>query len=63
MDRLVNRILVPIPKAHRVSLKDGVTIKGEIVCPSVEDVIKVDPSEAVRSQDISDLILENFETL
>jgi len=61
--RLMNAILVTIPKVHRVSLRDGATIKGEIVRPSVEGVIKVDPSEAVRSQDIQGLISKNFEIL
>lgn len=61
--RLMNAILVAIPQVHRVSLRDGATIKGEIVRPSVEDVIKVDPSEAVRSQDIQGLISKNFEIL
>jgi SAM-dependent methyltransferase len=63
VEGLMNRILVTIPKSHRVSLKDGVTVKGKVVRPSVEDVIKVDPSEAVRSQDIPGLISKNFEIL
>jgi len=59
----MNRILATVPKTHRLSLKDEVTIKGEVRRPSLEDVIKADPSEAVRSQEIPGLLAKNFEIL
>jgi SAM-dependent methyltransferase len=63
VERLMNRILATVPKTHRLSLKDEVTIKGEVRRPSLEDVIKADPSEAVRSQEIPGLLAKNFEIL
>lgn len=61
VERLMNVMLAALPQSHRVSLQDGQTVKGEIRRPSVADVIKLDPTEAVRSDEIRNLVAENFE--
>ncbi len=61
VERLMNRILSALPQSYRVSLKDGETVKGEIRRPSSADVISIDPTEAIRSDEIRDLLTKNFE--
>jgi SAM-dependent methyltransferase len=63
VEHLMNRMLAALPKNYRLSLRDGTTIKEEIRRPSLEDVIKTDPSEAVRSHEILDLLTKNFDIL
>ena len=61
VERLMNQILSALPQSHRVSLKDERTVKSDIKRPSAADVIRVDPTEAIRSDEIRDLLNRNFE--
>jgi SAM-dependent methyltransferase len=63
VERLMNRILTILPESYRVSLRDGTTVKGGITRPSAAEVIKVDPTEAIRSHEICDLLASNFEII
>jgi SAM-dependent methyltransferase len=63
VERSMNRILSILPESYRVSLKDGKTIKGGITRPSAAEVIKVDATEAIRSDEILDLLARNFEII
>lgn len=63
IESLINRILAIIPDAQKVNRLDGKTIKGTVRRPSVEDVIAVDPSEAIRSNEIVDILKGRFEVL
>lgn len=61
VERLMNQILLALPQSYRVSLKDDRTVKSEIKRPSPADVIRFDPTEAIRSDEIRDLLSRNFE--
>jgi SAM-dependent methyltransferase len=63
VELLMNQILSVLPQSYRVSLKDEKTIKGGIARPSSADVIRVDPTEAIRSDEICDLLGRNFEII
>jgi GT2 family glycosyltransferase/SAM-dependent methyltransferase len=60
---LMNRLLAAVPQHLRISLRDGVTLKGAVQRPLPEDVIRVDPSEAIRSGEIIGLLEGNFEIM
>ncbi|MGD0279890.1 MAG: class I SAM-dependent methyltransferase, partial [Smithella sp.] len=63
IEALINRTLAIIPDYQRVNLLDGKTIKGTVRRPSIEEVIAVDPSEAIRSNEIVDILKSRFEVL
>ncbi len=63
VELLMNRILSVLPQSYRLSLRDGTTVKGGITRPSSAEVIKVDPTEAIRSDEICDLLARNFEII
>jgi SAM-dependent methyltransferase len=63
IDCLMNKILSLLPESLRTDIKDGKTIKIETVRPSINDVIKVDPTEAVRSGEILLQLEQNFEII
>ncbi len=60
---LMNKILSLFPESLRRNLKDGTTVKVEVIRPSIEDVIRVDPTEAVRSGEILTQLEQNFEII
>jgi GT2 family glycosyltransferase/2-polyprenyl-3-methyl-5-hydroxy-6-metoxy-1,4-benzoquinol methylase/glycosyltransferase involved in cell wall biosynthesis len=61
--RLMNKFLSLLPESLRRDVKDGTTVKVEAIRPSIEDVIRVDPTEAVRSEEILTQLEQNFEIL
>ncbi len=61
VERLMNRTLALLPERYRVSLRDPPAIRGDIRRPSVEEVIRADPSEAARSAEILGLLEGHFE--
>jgi SAM-dependent methyltransferase len=63
VNMLINKLLSVLPESHRLSLRDGKTIKGSIRRSTVEEVAQVDPSEAIRSDEILDLVERRFEIL
>ncbi len=63
VERLMNDILAALPQSYRVSLRDGKVIRGEVKRPSVEDVVRVDPSEAIRSGEVLGLLADRFDVL
>jgi hypothetical protein len=62
-ERITNQVLAILPDHLRTNLRDGVTIKGCIKRPSVKEVITVDPSEAVRSEEILKQVGKRFKVL
>jgi ubiquinone/menaquinone biosynthesis C-methylase UbiE len=62
-ESITNKVLAILPDNLRTNLRDGVTIKGCINKPSVKEVITVDPSEAVRSEDILKQVAKKFNLL
>lgn len=63
VERLMNQILSALPQSYRMSLTNENTVRGEIRRPALADVIKVDPTEVIRSGEIRDLIARNFEII
>jgi SAM-dependent methyltransferase len=57
---IVNSLLQILPVHYRKRKKDG-TIKSNYRRPTIEEMNNVDPSEAVRSQDILSVLAEYFE--
>jgi SAM-dependent methyltransferase len=58
--RLINDMLGMLPQRLRVQLGDG-AVKHEVLRPTVEEMIRIDPSEAVCSVAISRLIARYFD--
>jgi SAM-dependent methyltransferase len=59
---LMNRILEILPEELRVNPVNG-RVKKEIERASAEEVARVDPSEAIRSDEIVELLRSRFEVL
>jgi len=59
---LMNELLAALPESHRRNLRDG-SIKSEVVRPSADAVVDVDPSESIRSDEILGLLEERFEVV
>lgn len=57
---VVNGLLRILPERCRISVKDGVTFKREYCRPSIAEMDRIDPSEAVRSEDILKLLPDFF---
>lgn len=62
IEQLMNKLLAIIPDSLKTSLRNGI-IKGEVRRPNPTDVIKTDPSEAVRSDEILWLFEKYFQTI
>jgi O-antigen biosynthesis protein len=62
-ESITNQVLAILPDSLRTNIRDGTTIKGCIKRPSIGDVIKVDPSEAVRSEEILKQVSKKFKLL
>ena len=61
---LIDGLLKALPARYRLNLfsNDGTT-KDEYLVPTVEQMIYVDPSEAVRSAEIMTILREYFEVI
>jgi len=59
---LANEVLVLLPEDLRRDLGNG-GLKSEIVRPTVEHMVRHDPSEAVRSADIERLVKAQFDVV
>jgi O-antigen biosynthesis protein len=62
-ESITNKLLAALPDNLKTNLRDGTTIKGCIKRPSVKEVITVDPSEAVRSEEILKQVSKKFKLL
>lgn len=60
---IINSILQFLPERYCVSRKDGSTIKKKHWRPTLGEMDKIDPSEAVRSEDILKVLPSSFEVL
>jgi SAM-dependent methyltransferase len=62
--RIINAILELLPKKYRKDLSRlGLTVKKEVIRPAIEDMERVDPSEAIRSAEIIPLVDKHFTIL
>ena len=57
---LMNRLLNTFPLTQRISIREPSVLKGDIRRPRVKDVIAADPTEAVRSAEIMEMIESQF---
>lgn len=58
---IVNSLLQILPERYRVNKRDGTTIKTKYRRPSIAEMDTIDPSEAIRSEDILRLLPIYFE--
>ena len=58
--RLINDLLGMLPQRLRVQLDDGL-VKHQVLRPTIEEMIRIDPSEAVCSAEIPRLIARHFD--
>ena len=63
VSHLMNKILSLLPEGLRTDLRDGKTIRMEAIRPSIDEVIRIDPTEAVRSQEIVTKLEKKFTTI
>jgi SAM-dependent methyltransferase len=59
---LMNRILELLPEEYRVNPRDGI-VKEHIERAPAEEVARVDPSESIRSDEISELLRSRFDVV
>jgi SAM-dependent methyltransferase len=59
--RLMDQLLSIIPRPYRTSLREPGIVKEQVQRPAVDQVVTVDPSEAVRSADILPVLERSFE--
>lgn len=62
VENIMNRMLMCLPREMRRTMHNNM-VKGEIHKPTVEQVMAVDPSEAVHGIAIEGLLAERFEIL
>jgi len=61
---IINRFLKLLPDKYRKDLSRlGITVKKEVFRPSIEDMDRIDPSEAIRSGEIIPLVKQHFHIL
>lgn len=60
---IVNSLLRMLPDRYRLSKKDGVTIKDNYRRPTLAEMDSIDPSEAIRSDDILNVLAQRFEII
>lgn len=58
---IVNSLLQILPEKYRVNKRDGGTIKTMYRRPTIEEMDSIDPSEAIRSEDILKVLPVYFE--
>lgn len=58
---IINSLLQLLPDRYRLSRKDGITPKVNYRRPTLSEIDSVDPSEAVRSEDILKILPSYFE--
>jgi SAM-dependent methyltransferase len=61
VQQLMNQLLSIIPAPYRTSLKEPGAVKEHVLRPAVDQVVAVDPSEAVRSADILPVLERSFD--
>lgn len=62
--RIINQTLSLLPEKYRKDLsRFGLTQKKEVFRPSLEDMVRIDPSEAIRSGEIIPLVQQSFTVL
>lgn len=57
---IINNLLQILPEKYR-SIKKGSAIKTNYIKPTIEEMNRIDPSEAIRSEDILRLLPKYFE--
>jgi SAM-dependent methyltransferase len=57
---IINSLLAILPEKYRISKKDGKTLKVNHKRPSLAEMDSIDPSEAVRSEDIMRVLAQYF---
>lgn len=57
---IINSLLQILPEKYRISRNDGATVKTLYSRPSIEEMDRIDPSEAVRSGDILNVLTKYF---
>lgn len=57
---IVNALLQILPEKYRISLNDGKTVKKSFQRPTIAEMNRIDPSEAIRSSEIIPLLGEYF---
>ncbi|VVB56326.1 Methyltransferase domain protein [uncultured archaeon] len=60
--KIINEILSILPEKYKIQ-EDGITVKKNIERPDIAELIKHDPTESVRSEDIIPLVKERFEII
>jgi len=61
---IINRLLKLLPDKYRKDLSRlGFTVKKEVFRPSIEDMVRIDPSEAIQSGEIIPLVKQRFRIL
>ncbi len=60
---LINGLLQLLPSKYRINRKDGVTLINKVWRPSIPEMESVDPSEAIRSGEIMDVLSNYFELI
>lgn len=62
--QIINAILELLPEKYRKDLSRlGLTVKKEVIRPTIEDMERIDPSEAIRSAEIIPLVGKHFTIL
>jgi len=62
--QIINEILELLPEKYRKDLSRlGLTVKREVFRPTIEDMERIDPSEAIRSAEIIPLVGKHFTIL
>jgi SAM-dependent methyltransferase len=62
--QIINAILELLPEEYRKDLSRlGLTVKKEVFRPAIEDMERIDPSEAIRSAEIIPLVGKHFTIL
>jgi SAM-dependent methyltransferase len=59
---VMNRIFDVLPDEYKVSPRDG-TVRGPMERAAPEDIARVDPSEAIRSDEIPELLRSRFDVV
>ncbi|MEW6584544.1 MAG: class I SAM-dependent methyltransferase [Nitrospirota bacterium] len=60
---IVNKLLQILPDRYRVSKKDSSSLKSEYRRPTIGEMDNIDPSEAIRSEDILKLLPVFFDVV
>ncbi|MGH3079758.1 MAG: class I SAM-dependent methyltransferase [Gaiellaceae bacterium] len=59
---VMNRVLDVVPEEYKTNPRDG-SVRGPMERAAPEDIVAVDPSEAIRSDEIPELLRSRFDVL